>query len=208
MKVSSSILSSKNLPEDLKKIDLTDADYIHLDIMDGKFVSNKTMPFRYMKNIYKFTSKRLDVHLMVENPSKYIPYYAELNTEYITFHIETLESIEKNLELIRSYSIKCGLALKPETKVSLLVPYLPYLDLILIMSVEPGRGGQNFISGSEDKIKEVRELLNEYHASAMISVDGGINQNTVSLCKDSDMVVSGNYIISSSDFQEKITSLR
>ena len=208
MKISTSILSCKNLVKDLKTLDLTDTDYIHVDVMDGKFVSNKTLPFREMKHISKYTSKRLDVHLMVENPSKYIPYYAELNTEYITFHIETLEDIEKNLELIHSYSIKCGLALKPETKVSMLVPYLPYLDLILVMSVEPGKGGQPFIPESEAKIKEVRALLEEYHSSAVINVDGGINDKTVSLCRDADMVAPGSYIVLSSDFQEKITSLR
>lgn len=208
MKVSTSFLSSKDIPEDLKKLDLTDTDYIHVDIMDGEFVPKKTLPFREMKHIPDYTSKRLDVHLMVENPSKYIPKYAELNTEYITFHVEVLEDIEKNLKMIHDYSIKCGLAIKPDTKVSLLVPYLPYLDLILVMSVEPGMGGQEFIRESEDKIKEVRELLQEYHSSAIINVDGGINQQTVSLCRDADMVVAGSYIVTSSDFQEKISSLR
>ena len=100
MLVSASFLSSKYPPEDLKKLNETDVDYIHVDIMDGKFVKNKTMPFREMKKIYKFTDKRLDVHLMVRRPEKYIPLYAELNTEFITFHLESGDDIISNLELI------------------------------------------------------------------------------------------------------------
>lgn len=208
MMVSASFLSSKNIPVDLSKLNDTDVDYIHVDIMDGKFVSNKTMPFSEMKHIYEFTSKRLDVHLMVDEPSKYIPKYAELNTEYITIHVEIDEDIEKDLELIKSYSIKCGLAIKPDTKVSSLIPYLPYLDLILVMSVEPGKGGQEFIDTSSEKIKEVRELLNSYNINAIINVDGGVNDKTIDKCRESDMVVSGSYIINSDNFQEKISSLR
>ena len=107
-----------------------------------------------MKNIYKYTSKRLDVHLMVKNPKKYIIDYATLNTEYITFHIET-EDVLENLELIKRYGIKCGLAIKPNTEVKELVPYLPLLDMILVMSVEPGEGGQAFIDETKSKINEL-----------------------------------------------------
>ena len=208
MKVSASFLSSKNIPNDLIKLNETDVDYIHLDIMDGKFVKNKTMPFREMKNIYKYTSKRLDVHLMVSDPLKYIPLYAELNTEYITFHIEVDQDIEKCLNLIKSYSIKAGLAIKPDTPISSLVPYLPYLDMILVMSVEPGAGGQSFIEESENRLEEVRTLLDEYKIDAVINIDGGVNNETVKMCSNSDIVVSGSYIISSDDFQEKINTLR
>lgn len=208
MMVSASFLSSKNVPQDLSKLNDTDVDYIHVDIMDGKFVSNKTMPFSEMKHIYKYTSKRLDVHLMVNEPSKYIPKYAELNTEYITIHVESDEDIIKNLELIKSYSIKCGMAIKPETKVSLLVPYLPYLDLILVMSVEPGKGGQSFLDSSSSKISEVRALLDSYNIDAIINVDGGVNDKSIAKCSNADMIVSGSYITNSDNFQEKISSLR
>ena len=155
MKVSTTFLSSKDVPRDLRLLDKTDTDFIHVDVMDGKFVSNKTMPFSEMKHISDYTSKRLDIHLMVMEPSKYIPMYAELNAEYITFQLEIDEDIEKDLKLIKDYSIKCGLAIKPDTKVASLIPYLPYLDLILVMSVEPGKGGQSFIPDSEEKIEEV-----------------------------------------------------
>lgn len=208
MKVSASFLSSKNPAVDISKLNETDVDYIHVDIMDGKFVPRKTMPFSEMRNIYKYTSKRLDVHLMVEDPKKYIPLYAELNTEYITFHVEIEEDIMEVLELIKKYSIKAGLAIKPNTKVSELIPYLPYIDLVLVMSVEPGAGGQDFIPESEDRIKEVRALLDSYNIPAVINVDGGINYKTVSMCSSADMVTSGSYITKSEDFQEKVSSLR
>ena len=209
MKVSASFLSSDDVCSTLKKLNVTDIDYIHVDIMDGKFVSNKTMPFSEMKHIADYTSKRLDVHLMVDNPSKYIPLYAELNAEYITFHVEVSEDIENCLNMIKDYSIKCGLAIKPDTKVSKLIPYLPLLDMILVMSVEPGRGGQEFIEGSDDKIFEIRELINSYNLNnIVINVDGGINDKTCIKCRDADMVVAGSYIVKSDNYQEKITSLR
>ena len=208
MKVSVTFLSSKDIPNDLRRLDKTDTDYVHVDVMDGRFVKQKTMPFREMRLIDKYTSKRLDIHLMVEDPEKYIPLYAELNAEYITFHIEADCDIVKCLDMIHKYSIKAGLAIKPNTKVNELIPYLPYLDLILVMSVEPGLGGQSFMDEAEDKIKEVRALLNSYNSNAVISVDGGINDKTKDKCKDADILASGSYVVLSNNFQEKIDSLR
>ena len=208
MKVSASFLSSSNIPRDLKKLNETDVDFIHVDIMDGKFVPNKTMPFSEMRNIYKFTDKRLDVHLMVEDPKKYIPLYAELNTEYITFHVEVMDEVEECLELIKSFGIKCGLAIKPDTPVKSLVPYLPIIDMILVMSVEPGKGGQSFIASSKEKIDEVRDLLDSYNSHVMISVDGGITNTTKDMCSKCDILVAGSYIINSESFQDRIDSLR
>ena len=209
MKTSISFLSSNNPPRDLKLLNDTDTDFIHLDIMDGKFVKNKTMPFREMKNIYKYTNKRLDVHLMVSEPEKYIENYSTLNTEYITIHLEIVGDINKYIQLIKSYGIKAGIAIKPNTNVRDIVPYLPYIDLILVMSVEPGEGGQEFISGSDDKIREIRKLLEEYNINdVVVSVDGGVNDKTIEYCRDCDIVVSGSYIINSDNFQEKIDTLR
>ena len=182
MKVSASFLSSRDLVKDLKALDLTDVDYIHLDIMDGKFVDNKTMPYSELKNIYKYTSKRLDVHLMVEDPERYIPLYAALNTEYITFHVEVESDIMQCLKMIKQYSIKTGLSIKPGTDVSELVPYLPYIDMVLVMSVEPGRGGQPFLENAQERIEEVRDLLDSYNIPAVINVDGGINNKTRKCC--------------------------
>ncbi|MBQ9018972.1 MAG: ribulose-phosphate 3-epimerase [Bacilli bacterium] len=207
-KISTSFLTSKNVPMDLIKLNATDADLIHVDVMDGKFVKNKTMPFSEMKNIYKFTTKRLEVHLMVENPSKYIPMYAELNTECIMFHIEVEEDIIKNLELIKSFSIKCGLAISPDTKISDLIPYLPYLDEILVMGVYPGAGGQKFILSTADRIKEIKELIKSYGFNILINVDGGVCLDILDKVESADILTVGNYVLSGDDYQEKITSLR
>ena len=122
--------------------------------------------------------------------------------------MSSLEDIVQNLQMIRSYSIGAGLAIKPDTKVSSLVPYLPYLDEIIVMSVEPGMGGQSFISESQNKIEEVRTLLDSYHINAVINVDGGVNDQTIAMCQCADMVVSGSYIVKADNFQEKISSLR
>ena len=208
MKLSCSYLSSDDKEKTIKELNESDTDYIHLDIMDGKFVENKTMPFREMKHVSDYTSKRLDVHLMVEDPSNYIPLYAELNTEYITFHVEVDEDIEKNLKMIKDYSIKCGLSICPETKVSSLIPYLPYLDMILVMSVVPGKGGQSFIPETTEKIKELRKLIESYNLDIVINVDGGINNITKNNCLDCDILTAGSYIVNGDNFQEKISSLR
>lgn len=207
MKISVSYLSSKNIVEDLRKLNVTNADYIHVDVMDGKFVKNKTLPFSQMKNIHKYTSKRLDVHLMVKKPLKYIDDYATLNTEFITIHVEN-KYIDKALDLIESYGIKKGLSIKPETDLNMLDPYLDRLDLILVMSVEPGQGGQAFLENTIDRIKELKKKLKEHNSKALISVDGGINEEVAKKLKDVDILVSGNYIISSDDFQYQIYKLR
>ena len=154
MLISTSFLSSMNPARELKLLNETDTDYIHVDVMDGIFVPGRTMPFKEMRKIYKYTSKRLDVHLMVEDASKLITKYANLNAEYITIHVER-ENVEQNLKLIKEYAIKAGIAINPETKVKELVPYLPLVDLILVMSVEPGKGGQAFLPKTKNKIKEI-----------------------------------------------------
>ena len=208
MKVSTSFLSCPKILPAIEMISLTDTDYIHVDFIAGKFVHGKKIPFRKLKKIRKITSKRLDVHLMTDKLSKYIKKFALLNCEYITFHVSATKDILKYINLIHSYGIKCGLAIKPNTKVSSLIPYLPYLDQVLVMSVEPGRGGQEFIKESEDKINEVRALLDSYHIPAVVSVDGGVTNETINACQKCDMVVAGSYIVKSDNFQEKISSLR
>ena len=207
MKVSVSYLSSKNIIEDLRKLTVTDTDYIHVDVMDGKFVKNKTLSFGELKEIHRYTNKRLDVHLMVKKPWKYIDDYATLNTEFITFHVET-KNVEKTLDLIDSYGIKKGLSIKPETPLDELDPYLENIDLILVMSVEPGKGGQAFIDGTIDRIKELKKKLKEHKSNALISVDGGINEEVAKKLKDVDILASGSFIINSDDYQEAINKLR
>lgn len=208
--ISASFLTSKDIPSTLTKLNNTDVDYIHVDVMDGKYVENKSLPFKEMKHIYKFTDKRLDVHLMVSSPSKYIIDYASLNTEYITIHLDTKEDTLTNLKLIKSYGIKAGIALNPSDKVESIIPYLPYIDLILVMGVIPGMGGQKFIDKTIDKLEELKVLKKEYKDfNFKISIDGGINNFTAKkIYRLTDIIVSGNYITSSDDFQKQINSLR
>lgn len=207
MKISVSYLSSNNIIEDLRKLTVTDTDYIHVDVMDGKFVKNKTLSFSELKEIHRYTNKRLDVHLMVRKPWKYIDDYATLNTEYITFHVET-KNVTKTLDLIDSYGIKKGLSIKPGTPLDELDPYLDKVDLILVMSVEPGKGGQEFINETIDRIKELKKKLKEHKSNALISVDGGINEEVAKKLKDVDILASGSYVINSDDYQEAINKLR
>lgn len=207
MKVSVSYLSSKNIIEDLRKLTVTDTDYIHVDVMDGKFVKNKTLSFSELKEIHRYTNKRLDVHLMVKKPWKYIDDYATLNTEYITFHVET-KNVSKTLDIIDSYGIKKGLSIKPETSLDELDPYLENIDLVLVMSVNPGKGGQKFIDSTIDRIKELKKKIKEHKSRVLISVDGGINEDVAKELKDVDILASGSYVINSDDYQEAINKLR
>ena len=208
MLISTSFLTSKNIPKDLTLLNETDTDYIHVDVMDGKFVKAKSLPFKEMRHIYKYTSKRLDIHLMVEKPEKFIKDYAKLNAEYITFNIEVDTDIESCLKLVKSFGIKCGLAISPDTEVKQLVPYLPLIDLILILGVYPGKGGQEFMEETKSKLKEAKAVLKEYKSKAKISVDGGINDKTKKQVSSADILVAGNYILSKEDYQEQITKLR
>lgn len=207
-KISASFLSSKNIEQDLMKLNDTDVDYIHVDVMDGKFVDNKTMPFRHMKNIYKFTSKRLDVHLMVEKPMKLIKKYAILNTEYITIHCELSDNIPKLLDTIDSFNIKKGLAINPDTSIEKIIPYLEQIDLILVMSVFPGAGGQSFIESTSSKIDEIKRIIKDRKLDILISVDGGISDKTKDKVNNADILVSGSYIINGDDFNKRIRILR
>lgn len=207
MKISVSYLSSKNFKEDLRKLNITNADFIHVDVMDGHFVRNKSLSFKKIKDISAYTNKRLDVHLMVKKPLKFIDNYASLNTEFITIHVET-KNIDKSLDLIEAYGIRKGLAIKPETDIEALIPYLDRIDLILVMSVNPGKGGQVFIEDTISKVKELRKLLDEKNKKILISVDGGINDEVSKKLKGADILVSGSYITSSDDFQYQIYKLR
>lgn len=197
MKVSVSILSSSIKPADIVKIlDNTKADYIHIDIMDGKFVKNKTWTISEIKKITSYSKLPLDVHLMVENPSKYIEDYALLNTSYITFHYEAVKDIDKMINEIKNYGLKVGIAINPETSEEVVFPYLSKIDEVLIMSVHPGKSGQSFIESTPDKIERLKEEILRQNVKTIISVDGGINDETGNLCvqKGVDILVSASYI--------------
>lgn len=209
MKISTSFLSCKNLEKGIKKLNLTDTNYIHVDFIDGKFVVGKTIPFRKLKKIPKLTSKRLDVHLMTNKLDKYIKKFLLLNCEYITFHIEATNMPEKYISMIHSYGIKCGLAINPSTDIDSIKPYLDMIDLVLVMSVVPGYGGQSFIEETTKKLDKLRKYIKKEKLDVIINVDGGINNETINKVRPYvDMVVSGSYITNSSNYQEAINTLK
>lgn len=202
MKISTSILNMEKDIKNLEELNKTSTDYIHLDIMDGKFVDNFSDMYDFIKD--NKINKLLDIHLMVEDVHSYIEKYSNLNPEYITFHIEvgnTLSLIKK----IKDKNIKVGLAISPNTDILELEPYLKYIDLILIMSVEPGLGGQKFLENTYIKLEKINELKKDY--SFQIEVDGGINFNN---CKtiNADIIVVGSYITKSDNYQKMIDTLK
>lgn len=209
MKISTSILSIKeNIKYNINKLNDLDIDYIHLDIMDGKFVLNKTESFEDIcKNISEL-KKPLDVHLMVKDVKRYIDKYALLKPEYITFHLEATKDPKEIINYIKSKNIKVGISIKPNTDIEDLGFYLNDVDLILVMSVEPGKGGQTFIDDMEEKIDELRLLKNAYEYNYIIEVDGGINNKTIYKCLNADMIVVGSYITDSTNYEERIKILR
>lgn len=205
MKVAVSFLTSSDIRNDLLKLDETYAEYIHVDVMDGKFVPKVNESYEDLKALD--LKKKLDVHLMVETPLSYIEKYAKLNTEYITIHHEISEDVFSLLDNIKSLGIKCGISINPDTDTAVLKNYLDKVDLILIMSVVPGKGGQKFIESTTNKISEVRKMIDEVNRDIIICVDGGINNETIGKVGDADIVVSGSYVLNSDDYQEKIESL-
>lgn len=209
MEIAVSFLKSKYTMEDtIKKINETNAEYIHVDVMDGEFVPNKSFIYNDVKEILKKTNKKLDIHLMVGNPLEYILEYKNLNPEIITIHSEINKNIDDYIDLIKSYNIKVGLSIKPKTSIETIEKYLNRIDNILIMSVEPGKGGQKFMDSILYKIDILEKLRAENNYNYKISIDGGINEDTIVKVKKVDFVISGSYICMSNDYQSKINELR
>lgn len=206
MKLSVSILNSKDRKEMIDKLNNANISYIHMDVMDGKFVSQNTLSYQELRELSSFSNKKLDVHLMMDNPEEYINNIKDLNNiENITIHLEIDKDIKKILSMIKSLDIKRGISIKPNTDINKLLPYLNDIDLILVMTVEPGLGGQPFIETSTTRLKEIKKLIKD--KDILIEVDGGINSNTINLVKDADIVVVGSYITCSDDPISKINSL-
>lgn len=201
IKVSVSILGIKDNLSKIEEIENTTADYIHLDVMDGKFVSNET-------NMLRIYNKKLDVHLMVEDVKSYIDQYKLLNPEYITFHYEAVEEPIEMINYIHSLGIRAGLSINPDTNVENIIPYLNNVELILVMSVVPGEGGQKYIESSTQKINYLKELKKKNLYKYEIEVDGGINADTIKLANNADIFVIGSYITSSEDYEEKIREIK
>ena len=205
MQLSISILNSKNKIETINILNKTEISYIHLDVMDGEFVSQKSLSIEEIKNLSKISEKKLDVHLMVSNPIDYIEAIKDIpNLEYITIHLEISKNIEELLTKIKSYGYKCGLSIKPGTDINELNPYLDMVDLILLMTVEPGKGGQPFIESSVARLNELKKQIKN---NTKIEVDGGINNQTIKKVKEADISVVGSYVTTSDNIVEKINSL-
>ena len=208
MKIAASFLNIKEpIVEEVTKLSNLDVDYLHLDVMDGIFVENKTFTYEEFYNITRYSSKPKDVHLMVSDVKKYIDEFARLNPEFLTFHYEAASEISSVINYIHELGIKVGMSIKPNTDVSEIVDYLPYLDLILVMSVEPGKGGQAFIENSVTKIEQLYNLRERENYKYVIEVDGGINDETIKKCNKADIAVVGSYI-TKQDYEEAVSNLR
>lgn len=203
MKLSISLLSIKNRLEFIKKINDYDIDYIHIDVMDNTFTNNVAYSIEEINEINKISNKKLDIHLMVNDPIKYINSFNNMNIEYIIFHVEIDKDINNLINTVHGMGYKCGLAINPNTNINTLEQYINNIDLILVMSVMPGYGGQLFINSIYNKLESLR---NKYKNIA-ISVDGGINQDNIyKLSSLVDMVVIGSYL--STETKEKIDMIK
>lgn len=209
--ISPSILSADfaNLERDIKAVENAGADWIHVDVMDGHFVPNITIGVPVVKSLRNVTKLPLDVHLMIENPEQYIEPFANAGSDIITFHYEAVksENISEIINTIKSFGIKAGMSIKPKTDAKEVLKYLPQLDMLLVMTVEPGFGGQKFMQDCAEKIPTIKANAPE---NLIIQVDGGINSETAKICTDfgATSLVAGNYIYKAEDIEQAIKSLR
>lgn len=209
--VSPSILSADfaNLERDIKLVERNGADWIHVDVMDGHFVPNITIGIPVVKSIKKVTTLPLDVHLMIENPEKYIEDFANAGADILTFHYEAVkkENIKPLITNIKNLGVKAGLSIKPKTQPEEIIEFLPDLDLVLVMTVEPGFGGQKFMADCAEKIKVIKQHATQ---NLFIQVDGGINEETGKICTEygANSLVAGSYIYKAENIKEAISSLK
>lgn len=209
------IISPSILSADFKKLEssineVKNAPFLHIDIMDGEFVPNISFgPMVQLQIRPSFKEQVFDTHLMIEHPQNYIDAFAKAGSDYITFHIEADCDAKEVIDKIHSLNIKAGLSIKPGTSVDVIKPYLPYLDMVLVMSVEPGFGGQSFMDNSIPKISELKRLREENDYNYLISVDGGINNKTIKLVANAgvDVAVVGSYLFKQTNKEEEIEKL-
>ena len=209
--ISPSMLSADfgNLERDTKMIDRSAAEWVHIDVMDGVFVPNISFGFPVMKPIRKATSKVLDVHLMIVEPEKYVRRFVEAGADYVTFHYEATEDIDGCIAAIREAGAKVGISIKPATEVSVLKDILSKVDLVLIMSVEPGFGGQSFIEGSLEKIQQLAVMRKEQGADFIIEVDGGISAKNAGevFGAGAEALVAGSAVFGAADPEAEIVNM-
>ena len=212
LKLAPSILSADfgHLAEDVKKIEEGGADYIHVDVMDGHFVPNISFGAPVMKCLNGKTGLPYDVHLMIENPDKYIEDFVTPQTEYITVHQETCTHLHRTVQNIKSKGIKAGVSINPATPVSTLECILPDVDLVLIMSVNPGFGGQKFIAGTLDKVRELAEIKRAKNLNFVIEIDGGITLDNIKEVMDAgvEMAVAGSAVFKAEDVVQRVRDFK
>lgn len=204
MKISGSILKIKNNQEKINELINSGIDYLHLDVMDGIFVENISLPYNECKKI--ISKIPLDIHLMVKDPKKYINEFIKLNPKCISFHIET-DNINECINIIKEKNILVGMAINPNTNIEKILPYLELIDLVLIMSVEPGYGGQTFINNTLEKINYLNEYRNKNNLKFEIEIDGGINMDNIKKI-NSDIVVIGSGITDSENYENQVNRIK
>lgn len=192
--VSTSFLKEGSYSNYIEMLNNSNTDYIHFDVMDGKFVKNKNLSIKELEKYLKMSKKKNDVHLMVKNPKEYIKTLSIYNISYLTIHKE-IENYKEMIKLIKSYGIKPGLAINPETNIEDVFEDLKNVSLVLLMSVHPGKSGQEFIEETTNKISVLKEEIIKKNLSVKISIDGGIKEEVLEKIKDVDIVVSASYIL-------------
>ena len=187
-----------------------DAEWLHVDVMDGHFVPNISIGPLVVKGLRPYTKQILDTHLMISDANKYIPQFIEAGSDRITFHIEAVEDPTVTIKLIRKHGAKVGISIKPGTPVNTIAKWIPFIDQVLVMSVEPGFGGQEYMMNSALKIMEIDSLRKNLNKNLLIVVDGGINNITSKFCKEAgaDVLVAGSYIFNSDNPLERMNSLK
>jgi ribulose-phosphate 3-epimerase len=212
IKIAPSILSAdfSILGSEVSELEKYGADFIHIDVMDGRFVPNITFGPPIIKSIKKYSRLPFDVHLMIEEPSRYIEDFVKAGADIITVHYEADKHIDRTINYIKSFNIKAAVALNPGTPVSNLKDIVKELDMVLIMSVNPGFGGQKFIDYSKDKIRELREMANSNNPDLLIEVDGGIDKNNIGQIVQSgaNVIVAGSAVFKNHTIKENIIDLR
>jgi ribulose-phosphate 3-epimerase len=212
LKIAPSLLSAdfRNIEKEIRKVERCGVDLLHLDIMDGHFVPNITFGPMIVKAINECTKLPLDVHLMIENPDSYVDSFVKSGADYLTVSIEACRHLHRTISLIKSFNVKVGCALNPATSLCMVKPILKELDLLLLMTVNPGFGGQKFISSVLSKIGEAKKFIQEHNLKTEIEVDGGINPKTAKLVRKAGatILVAGDAIFKSKNYCQTVKALR